>query len=158
MKYFLCLGTNLGSRKRNLERAVELLTKAGIHIISASSVYKTEPVGILTGPWFYNQVLEVKTDFAPEELLLCVKSIEKQMGRVRTERFSSRPIDIDILLAENKTVNTPILKIPHPRMTERNFVLIPLAEIASEATHPVLKEKIKNLLVKSEDRSIVKKL
>lgn len=158
MRYFLSLGCNLGNRKNNLERAIELLSKAGLHIISTSSVYETEPVGIGTESWFYNQVLEVETGLVPEELLLQVKRIEKQMGRVYQKSLSSRPIDIDILLAGEETMNTESLQIPHSRMTERNFVLYPLAEIAPEVIHPILNEKILDLLEKSEDRFIVKKL
>jgi 2-amino-4-hydroxy-6-hydroxymethyldihydropteridine diphosphokinase len=135
-----------------------LLSKAGLHIISTSSVYETEPVGTESESWFYNQVLEVETGLAPEELLLQVKHIEEQMGRIHMESFSSRPIDIDILLAGEETVNTESLQIPHSRMTERNFVLLPLAEIAPEVLHPVLNEKILDLLEKSKDRFFVKKL
>ncbi|MGB3863075.1 MAG: 2-amino-4-hydroxy-6-hydroxymethyldihydropteridine diphosphokinase [Candidatus Aminicenantaceae bacterium] len=158
MRYFLSLGSNLGNRERNLVKAAELLSEAGICIVSTSSVYKTEPVEIVTEFWFYNQVLEVETNFVPEELLFQVKRIEEQMGRVHAQCFSSRSIDIDILLAGKKTVSTKILQIPHPRMAERNFVLCPLAEIAPEVKHPVLNEKIKDLLEKSKDRSYVKKL
>jgi 2-amino-4-hydroxy-6-hydroxymethyldihydropteridine diphosphokinase len=158
MRYFLSLGSNLGDRKKNLERAAELLTDEGIETIAASSVYKTEPVGIVSERWFYNQVIEVETIFEPEELLLRVKHIEAQMGRVHAARSPSRSIDIDILLAENMTLNTTNLQIPHPRMVERNFVLFPLSEIAPEVKHPVLNEKIKDLLQKSTDQTHVKKL
>jgi 2-amino-4-hydroxy-6-hydroxymethyldihydropteridine diphosphokinase len=158
MRYFLSLGSNLGDRKKNLEKAAEMLSEEGIHIISASSVYITEPVGIVTEFWFYNQVLEVETSVVPEELLIQIKRIEEQMGRVHVGCLSSRSIDIDILLAGKKTVSTKNLQIPHPRMAERNFVLCPLAEIAPEVKHPVLNEKIESLLEKSKDRSFVKKL
>lgn len=158
MRYFLSLGSNLGDRKKNLERAAELLSKAGIRIISASSVYETEPLGIVAELWFFNQVLEVETSFLPGELLSQVKSVEEQMGRVQRGCLSSRSIDIDILLAGEKTMNTKSLRIPHPRMTERNFVLYPLSEVAPDFKHPVLNEKMKDLLKKSKDRSRVKKL
>lgn len=157
MRYYLSLGSNLGDRKKNLDRAINLLDKSGIHIISRSSVYETEPVGIVSKSWFYNQVLEVETGLVPDKFLLQLKRIEKRMGRVHTERQSSRPIDIDILLAGEETVSTESLEIPHPRMTERNFVLRPLAEIAPEFKHPVLDETIKDLLTKSKDCSKVKK-
>lgn len=158
MRYFLSLGSNLGDRNKNLEKAAELLSKVGIRIIASSSVYKTEPVGIITGRWFYNQALEVETVYDPEELLCRVKRIEERMGRVCTDCPGSRSIDIDILLAENKTLSTKTLQIPHPRMVKRNFVLYPLSEIAPEVKHPVLNEAIKDLLEKSKDRSYVKKL
>jgi len=158
MRYFLCLGSNLGDKRRNLERAAELLTEAGICILSASSVYETEPVGIVTESWFYNQSLEVETDCIPQELILRIKRIEKEMGRVHTTNPHPRSIDIDILLADDQIVDTNNLQIPHPQLDKRNFVLIPLAEIAPEIKHPLLKEKITKLLEKSEDRSRVKKL
>jgi 2-amino-4-hydroxy-6-hydroxymethyldihydropteridine diphosphokinase len=158
MRYYLCLGSNLGDREKNLESAAALLMEAGIRIVSASSLYETEPVGISTEAWFYNQVLEVKTRFNPEELLRLLKRIEEQLGRVHSECSSSRSIDIDILLAGERAVNSRNLKIPHPRMVERNFVLMPLAEIAPDVKHPVLDENIKDLLVKSKDRARVKKV
>ncbi len=158
MRYFLSLGSNLGDRKKNLERAATQMRKAGVHILRKSSLYETEPVGIATDAWFFNQVLEVETRFAPEELLLLVKRIEKQLGRDQAEYQTSRSIDIDILLAGEITVNTRNLQIPHSRMVERNFVLVPLHEIAPEAIHPVLKKKIEDLLENSPDRARVKKI
>lgn len=158
MRYYLGLGSNSGDRMKNLERATDLLMREGIRIMRASSVYKTEPLGILTESWFYNQVLEVKTRLGPKEILLRVQRIEEMMGRIREESVSSRTIDIDILLAGKKTWSDERLQIPHPRMTERNFVLRPLAEIAPKAKHPILNEKIEDLLKKSEDRSCVVKL
>ncbi|MGD9346892.1 MAG: 2-amino-4-hydroxy-6-hydroxymethyldihydropteridine diphosphokinase [Candidatus Aminicenantes bacterium] len=158
MRYFLSLGSNLGDKSHNLERAAELLTKAGIRIVSASSVYETEPVGIATEGWFYNQVLEVETHYTPEELIFHLKRIEEDMGRRPSTILRSRSIDIDILLAEDKIVGTKNLQIPHPQLAKRNFVLYPLVEIAPEMVHPLLKEKIITLLERSKDRSRVKKL
>ncbi|NOR12854.1 MAG: 2-amino-4-hydroxy-6-hydroxymethyldihydropteridine diphosphokinase [Candidatus Aminicenantes bacterium] len=158
MRYFLSLGSNLGDRKKNLEKAAGLLSKVEIHIITSSSLYKTEPVGIITRRWFYNQALEVETVYDPEELLFRVKRIEERMGRVRTDCPRSRLIDIDIILAENKTVSTKTLQIPHPRMVKRNFVLYPLSEIAPEVKHPVLNETIKDLLERSTDQATVVRL
>jgi 2-amino-4-hydroxy-6-hydroxymethyldihydropteridine diphosphokinase len=158
MRYFLSLGSNLGDREKNLNKAAELLRKEGIRIISMSSMYETEPVEMTAASWFYNQVLEVETHFSPERLLFLLKSIEEHMGRVPKECLSSRSIDIDVLLAEDKTVNTESLQIPHPRMAERNFVLLPLAEIAPDVKHPVFKVNVKDLLEKSNDRSRVIKL
>ena len=158
MRYFLSLGSNFGDRKNNLDKAIRLLSKAGVHIVSTSSVYETEPVEIVSESWFYNQVLEVETGLIPEELLLQVKRIEKQMGRIQTKSLRFRPIDIDILLAEEKIVYTESLQIPHPRMAKRSFVLNPLAEIAPDIKHPILNKRILDLLEKSKDRFKVKKL
>ena len=112
----------------------------------------------MTDVWFYNQVVEVETQLDPEEVLSLTRRIEDELGRDHSESLSSRPIDIDILLAGKQSVNTRNLEIPHPRMVERNFVLVPLAEIAPDVRHPVSKEKIEDLLEKSKDRSRVKKL
>jgi 2-amino-4-hydroxy-6-hydroxymethyldihydropteridine diphosphokinase len=158
MRYFLSLGSNKNDREKNIKSAVDRLRSAGISILSASSLYETEPVGIPTEIWFYNQVFEVETRMAPEDLLRLIKHIEEQLGRDRTKHLESRSIDIDILLAGEQTVNTQNLQIPHPRIVERNFVLVPLAEIASDVRHPILKEKIEVLQKKSKDRSIVKKI
>jgi 2-amino-4-hydroxy-6-hydroxymethyldihydropteridine diphosphokinase len=158
MKYFLGMGSNMGDRKKNLKNAVDLLIEAGISILSASSVYETEPVGIATDVWFYNQVIAVETQLIPDELLCVIKRIEEKFGRDHREHLHSRSIDIDILLFEEQVVNTRTLEIPHPRMAERRFVLVPLAEIAPHVRHPVLNEKITELLDKSKDRSRVRKL
>jgi len=158
MKYFLCLGSNLGRRKHNLKLAVALLREEGIRVIRSSSLYETEPVDIPTQPWYYNQVIETEADFSPWELLKLAKEIEKRMGRKASAQKKPRQIDIDILLAENKVIRTKELVIPHPRLEKRNFVLIPLGEIAPDFVHPVLKIKIKVLAKKSEDPSLVRKL
>jgi 2-amino-4-hydroxy-6-hydroxymethyldihydropteridine diphosphokinase len=157
MKYFLCLGSNLGDREKNLEQAHSLLIEEGIRIIQLSSVYETQPVEIHSlQPWFYNQVIEIETGIDPSGLLVLIKRIEKLMGRNTLVQKGPRVIDIDILLAEDKVIHTKELSIPHPRLDRRNFVLIPLAEISPEIVHPLLKENIQNLLDKSSDRSTVK--
>ncbi|MEW5902500.1 MAG: 2-amino-4-hydroxy-6-hydroxymethyldihydropteridine diphosphokinase [Acidobacteriota bacterium] len=158
MRYFLSLGSNLGKKRRNLSRALNSLEEAGIEVVRASSIYRTQPVDFAGQPWFYNQVVEVEAPFAPPELLDIVQRIEKGQGRRRTRRKGPRPIDIDILLAENRVIATKRLVIPHPRMAGRNFVLVPLAEIASHTAHPVLKRKVSELKKKSTDPSAVKKL
>lgn len=158
MRYFLSLGSNLGDRRKNLNCAAALLRLEGIHIIKTSSVYETEPVGISSETWFYNQVIEVESILTPPDLLSRAKHIEEQLGRIPSGNNDSRVIDIDILLADNKTVNTDNLEIPHPRMSQRNFVLVPLAEVAPEFIHPVFYKKIKDLLQESSDQARVKKL
>lgn len=158
MKYFLCLGSNLGQKKNNLKQALALLRNEGIRILRSSSFYETEPVDNLDQPWFYNQVVEVEAGFSPLELLKLVKKIEKRMGRKDSTQKSPRKIDIDILLAENAVIRTRELVIPHPRLEKRNFALVPLGEIAPDIVHPVLESKIEDLAKNSKDPSIVNKL
>lgn len=156
MRYFLCLGSNLGDREKNLEQACSLLKKEGVRIIKLSSVYETQPVDLLSQPWFFNQVIEIETGIAPPGLLDLIKRIEKLMRRNTLIQKGPRVIDIDILLAEDKVIHTKELSIPHPRLDKRNFVLVAFAEISPETVHPLLKENIQNLLERSSDRSTVK--
>ncbi len=157
MRYFLCLGSNLGDREANLERAHSLLRKEGIRIIQFSSVYETQPVDLDSPqPWFFNQVIEIETGIAPSGLLNLTKRIEKFMGRNTLIQKGPRVIDIDILLAGDKVIQTEELSVPHPSFDKRNFVLVPFAEISPETVHPLLKESIRNLLERSSDRSTVK--
>ena len=156
MRYSLCLGSNLGDREKNLEQAHSLLKEEGIRIIQLSSVYETQPVDLHSQPWFYNQVIEIETGIAPPGLLNLIKRIEKLMGRNTLIQKGPRVIDIDILLAEDKIIHTKELSIPHPRLDKRNFVLIPFAEISPQTVHPLLKENIQTLLVRSSDRLTVK--
>jgi 2-amino-4-hydroxy-6-hydroxymethyldihydropteridine diphosphokinase len=153
--YFLGLGANLGDKKKQLACARRRLERAGVEIVRASSVYRTEPVDEPCQPWFRNQVLKVRTEFGPQELLGLAKSIELRMRRVTTVPKGPRTIDIDILLAGETVITTPGLTIPHPRLALRNFVLIPLREIAPRAVHPVLRKTVRELLRACPDRSAV---
>jgi len=155
MRYFISLGSNLGNKKKNLGRAVSLLKKNSVEIIKASSLYETFPVGFTAQPWFMNQVLEIKTEMEPESLLFLLKRIEKNMGRKQTPQKGPRCIDIDILLAEDKVVQTDKLQIPHPELAKRNFVLVPLREISPNTVHPVIQKKIEELYRKCLDTSTV---
>ena len=158
MRYFLSLGTNLGNRKKNLALACSLLEENGAGILRASSVYRTEPVDVPDQPWFYNQVVEVETEYDPPALLNLVKAIEKKLKRVPALDKGPRTIDIDILLAGNTVIQTRRLMIPHPRLTERNFVLVPLREIAPHAVHPLLHKRVIDLVQASADLAVVRKL
>jgi len=158
MKYFLIFGSNLGDREKNLTDALSLLEKEGVEVISVSSLYETQPVDLPSQPWFYNQVVEVKSNVNPKLLLELIKKIEKKMGREYHVNKGPRVIDMDILLAEDTVVQTKELIIPHPRMEERNFVLVPFAEISPDTVHPMLDERIGDLLRKSNDSSLVKKI
>ncbi|MDP2916037.1 MAG: 2-amino-4-hydroxy-6-hydroxymethyldihydropteridine diphosphokinase [Candidatus Aminicenantes bacterium] len=156
MKYHLGLGNNLGDRIENLARARARLVKRGIAIRALSALYETEPVGFSAQPWFINQAVEVETELSPRELLMLVKEIEKDMGREATVPDGPRVIDIDILLAEDTVIVTGELTVPHPRLAERNFVLVPLAEIAPKTVHPGLKRTIRELCSRSKDRAKIK--
>ena len=136
--YFLGLGSNVGRRAANLARARRLLARNGVEALGASSVYETEPVDDPDQPWFLNQVLEVRSELDPPALLRLAKSVEAEMKRTPTVPKGPRTIDIDILLAGALVIETPDLVVPHPRLHLRNFVLVPLSEIAPEIRHPVL--------------------
>ncbi len=133
---FLALGSNLGDRLANLRGAVELLAKRdGIEVVRSSRVYETEPVGP-PQPAYLNAVIEVATTLSPTELLRASQAVEEALGRVRTERWGPRTIDVDILTFDEVEVTEPDLVIPHPRMHERGFVLVPLGELDTDPMLP----------------------
>lgn len=144
---YIALGSNLGNRPDNLESAIRHLMP-GVRILRCSPVYETPPWGYEDQPEFLNQVIEVETDFSPEELLQHVKGVETKVGREDSFRFGPRLIDIDILFYEDLIINSPPLSIPHPCIPERAFVLVPLADLAPEFRHPGCEEKIEKLLKK----------
>lgn len=154
---FLSLGSNLGDRLANLKRAIEKIEEPSqIMVTKVSPVYETEPVGRENQGWFLNLVLQVETSLEPFALLERLSSIEDQMGRKREKRWGSRNIDLDILLYDTRMVDSERLTIPHPRMHERRFVLVPLAQIAPKLLHPRLKKNIEELLVCCRDGSGVR--
>jgi 2-amino-4-hydroxy-6-hydroxymethyldihydropteridine diphosphokinase len=142
---YLSLGSNLGDRERNLREATERLGELG-EVKAVSSFYETEPVEFTAQPWFLNIALEFETELMPKQLLSALLKIERDMGRRRSQPKGPRLIDMDILLFGNAVVNDAKLTIPHPAMHERKFVLEPLAEIAPEKRHPVMKKTIRELL------------
>jgi 2-amino-4-hydroxy-6-hydroxymethyldihydropteridine diphosphokinase len=141
-----------------LRNAIGRLLELG-DVVEVSSVYETEPVEVSDQPWFLNCAVALRTELAPSALLSNILAIEKAMGRVRTEPKGPRLIDIDILLFGTQTITTPELTVPHPAMAERRFVLEPLAEIAPQAVHPVLKKTAREMLkALPADGSAVKKV
>lgn len=155
-KVFLGLGSNMGDRLNIIEEAKNRIIESIGKIIISSSVYQTEPWGFESKNEFLNIVICVETELAPSGLLGRILMIESQLGRLRCEKqYSSRNIDIDILLYNSEIVNKEALKIPHPGMSDRRFVLVPLAEIAPDLIHPVLRESIKSLLISCPDKSSV---
>lgn len=134
---YIGLGANQGEPVENLKAALQLINNhPGITVINVSSVYLTEPVGYEDQPWFHNCAAELETGLQPYELLAVLQGIENELGRVRTIRWGPRTVDLDILLYDELEMDEEKLSIPHPRMTERAFVMVPLAEIAPEAMFP----------------------
>jgi 2-amino-4-hydroxy-6-hydroxymethyldihydropteridine diphosphokinase len=143
---FLSLGSNLGDREAHLLEALDRLEAAGIHTLRRSSIYETEPQDLPNQPWFLNLVVNVETELFPRLLLARAQAIELGMGRRRMVSKGPRPIDIDILLFGNFVIRTRELQVPHPRMSERRFVLEPLNELAPDLPHPVTGKTIREML------------
>ena len=154
---YLSLGSNTGDRAKNLHEAITRLSQVG-KVVAVSSFYETEPVEFTSQPWFLNCDVGIDTDKTPNELLQAALAIEQAMGRKRTQEKGPRNIDIDILLFEDEVVDEKGLKVPHPGLTSRRFVLEPLAEIAAEARHPALKKTVLELLAALPAGQAVRKL
>jgi 2-amino-4-hydroxy-6-hydroxymethyldihydropteridine diphosphokinase len=141
---FIALGTNMGDRQANLQAAIHAMHPA-VSILDRSPVYETPPWGYEQQPEFLNQVVKGYTELPPLDLLTFLKDIERRMGRQKTIRYGPRLIDLDILLYDDLVMDNPQLVIPHPRLAERAFVLVPLADLAPDLRHPVLGQTIKAL-------------
>ena len=144
---YLGLGSNIGDRKQLLLTAIDLIGNIkGIKVTKQSSIYETAPIGYTDQPNFLNLCLEIETELSPQQLLKHCLDIEQQLHRVREIRWGPRTLDIDILLYSDNIIETDNLSVPHPRMQERAFVLIPLNDIASDKQDPRLNQKIRDLV------------
>jgi 2-amino-4-hydroxy-6-hydroxymethyldihydropteridine diphosphokinase len=145
-RVYLSLGSNIGDREANLRKAVERLAACGVRVLHTSRIYETEPVGYKYQAWFLNQVVEAETVLFPLQLLTGIGRVERELGRVRTFRNGPRTVDIDILFYGATIVETTRLQIPHPRLAERRFVLVPLAELVPDLRHPVTHRSVRQML------------
>lgn len=152
---YLSIGSNLGDRINYLKKALVKLKQNNIQIIKSSNIIETEPYGYKEQGKFLNMAVEIDSDLEPFELMKLISKIESELGRIRTKRWGPRVIDIDIIFYDSLIINEPDLKIPHPDMQNRFFVLKPLQEIAPNFVHPVLKKTITELLenLNSEGKS-----
>jgi 2-amino-4-hydroxy-6-hydroxymethyldihydropteridine diphosphokinase len=154
---YIALGTNIGEREDNLRAALRYLREVGVHIRHVSSVYETEPVDFLDQDWFLNAAVESQTELDALDLLRALRLIEARMGSRKAFAKGPRLIDLDVLLYGMEAIDTPELQVPHPRMLERKFVLVPLAEIAPTLRHPSWKSGVAQLLADTHDHSQVKR-
>jgi 2-amino-4-hydroxy-6-hydroxymethyldihydropteridine diphosphokinase len=153
---FLSLGSNIGDRAAHLNAAIAALADAGVRILKVSAFYETEPVDYLQQEWFLNCVVGGETELPAGVLLAKLHEIEARMGSKKVIAKGPRILDIDILLYGDETIATPELQVPHPRMIQRRFVLVPLAEIAPELRHPSWPGSVKDLLAATTDHSEVR--
>ncbi len=152
---YLALGTNLGDREQNLRQALARLD-AQVKINARSRVYETEPWGVTEQPRFLNMVVVGETELDAPALLQFLKTIERELGRTAGIRYGPRVIDLDILFYDRDLIRTPDLIVPHPRLAERRFVLVPLADLAPDLTHPQLGVSVRELLARLPDDASVK--
>jgi len=156
---YIGIGSNLGDKVHQCEEAIAEILKVDRNtLLAKSSLYRTQPVGYSSQDWFINGVIKIETDLDAPHLLRSLKTIERQLGRVETFRWGPRTIDLDILFFNQTCIETPELQIPHPRVQQRQFVLVPLAEIDSNLLHPVLIKTVRELLEDLEENQGIERL
>jgi 2-amino-4-hydroxy-6-hydroxymethyldihydropteridine diphosphokinase len=153
---FISLGSNLGDRAENLKTAIHAIELKVGAIVRQSSVYETKPWGKSNQPDFFNQVILVHSDLSPQDCLLLLSAVEEQMGRKREEKWGARIIDLDLLYVGDEVIHTEKLSLPHPGISQRRFVLVPLIEIAPDFVHPQLRKDHRQLLSECSDLLEVK--
>lgn len=159
MRVFIGLGSNVGRRKENIARAIELLGAVTENrVVRQASWYETEPVGVEDQRWFINTAVEVETEFTPGELLRRLKEIEREVGRRRRGRWGPREVDLDLLLYDGLYLEEDELVLPHPELHRRRFVLEPLCELAPDMRHPRLNKPLRELLAELDERKRVIRL
>jgi 2-amino-4-hydroxy-6-hydroxymethyldihydropteridine diphosphokinase len=156
---YIGIGSNMGDKVHRCEEAISEILRVDRHkLLAKSSFFKTQPMGYTSQDWFVNGVIKIETELGAVDLLRSLKAIEGQLGRVETFRWGPRTIDLDILLFDETRIETPDLQIPHPRLQERQFVLVPLAEIDPTLLHPVLKKTVQELLEDLKENQGVERL
>ena len=156
---YIGIGSNLGDKIHHCEKAISAILKIDRHkFLAKSSLFKTQPIGYTSQDWFVNGVIKIETDLEAPELLRTLKTIESQLGRIETFRWGPRTIDLDILFFDDVEIHTEDLQIPHPLIQDRQFVLIPLAEIDPTLVHSVLKKTVQELLNNLKEDQKVEKL
>lgn len=157
-KAYLGLGANVPPAEQRMRAAENALNGHEVEIVARSSLYRTEPWGGVDQPWYLNRVLAVATEHTPRELLAVCKSVERSLGREDHGRWGPREIDVDVLMYEAEVIEEDGLVLPHPRLAERRFVLVPLSEIASEVVHPVYGKSVRALLDALDDARRVERI
>ena len=153
---YLSIGSNLGDRAANLQQALKALPEVGVRVLRCSSFYETEPVDFLEQPWFLNCVVEAETSLEPSRLLEELQGIERNTGSRKLIPRGPRILDLDVLFYAAEVIRSAGMEIPHARLAQRRFVLVPLAELAPELPHPILRKTAAELLAESDDRSAVR--